>query len=67
MSKTTVMHEHTSHEPKASGCGCGGAHAAHQTTQSVEKGNAIPSGDRKREEHQSDGGSGCCGGGKANK
>jgi hypothetical protein len=69
MSKTTDTHEHTSHEPKASGCGCGGAHAAHQKTQSLQKGKAIPSGDPKREDpHQTDGGSsGCCGGGKAGK
>jgi len=68
MSKTTVTHEHASHEPKSHGCGCGGAHTKVQKAQPAQKGQAVPSNDTKHEQaHQTDGDSGCCGGGKASK
>jgi hypothetical protein len=69
MSKTTVTHEHESHEPKSHGCGCGGAHATkEQKAQPGQKEQAVPSNDPKHEHaHHTDGDSGCCGGGKASK
>ena len=67
MSKTKVTSEQASHEPKNHGC-CGGGHVKDQRAQAAQKEHAIPPSDDKHQHaHHSDGGSGCCGNGKASK
>jgi len=67
MSKATGTTEYALQESKKASC-CGGAHAEDQKAQPAQKKLAIPTGDHKREHaHHSDGGSCCCGSGKASK
>ena len=67
MSKTKITNEDASPESKKHGC-CGGSLAEDQKAQPARKKEASPTGNAPHEHaHQSDGGSGCCGGGKASK
>jgi hypothetical protein len=67
MSKATHTHEHSSPEPKAQGC-CGGSHTKDEKAQPAAQQKAKPAADSKRDHaHDSHGGAGCCGGGKASK
>ena len=67
MSKTTHTNVHPSPEPKTQGC-CGGSHTKDEKAQSAaqQKGNP-PAGSKHEASHDSHGGAGCCGGGKAHK
>ena len=66
MSKTKVTNEQASHEPKKHGC-CGG-HVKDQKAPPAQKRTRHSTWDDKHgHTHHSDGGSGCCSGGKASK
>lgn len=67
MSKTTHTHGHPSPEPKTQGC-CGASHTKEEKARQAGQQKGTPAAGAEREHsHDTHGGAGCCGGGKASK